>query len=238
MGKRSFVLLWLGIKLVFGSLMPPLSLVICLSMIPVALTGITGGLGRLDSLLTASLEGSNACPTLDIVVEGISLITPLVEVGWTTSQACAGWMGSDGRASESARALTASLAMTWAISLGLKYSIRRERPTRSYQPRLWNTRITPSFPSGHAATSAAFATLVSRRHPNLILPMLGYVFLSAYSQVYVGNHYLGDVVSGALLGMVVGKLVLIQSKSNDTSQGRIGELAYPVFRIRISLGSR
>jgi undecaprenyl-diphosphatase len=204
-------------------------------MIPAILTGFPGGVGRLDSMLTVSLEGSNTCPILDVVIEGISLITPMVEIGWTISQARTGWMDHDEQALESARALAGSLAMTWALSLGLKYTIERERPTRNYQPRLWNTRITPSFPSGHTATSAAFATIIARHHPHLALPMIGYVFLSAYSQVYVCNHYVGDAVAGALLGVAVGKWMSKRTKSNNDLQRGIGELTYPIFRLRLPL---
>jgi undecaprenyl-diphosphatase len=63
---------------------------------------------------------------------------------------------------------------------------------------------TPSFPSGHAATSFACAATLARFAPRRVAVML-YVLaaLIAYSRVYVGVHYPLDVLGGAVLGLVI-----------------------------------
>lgn len=57
-----------------------------------------------------------------------------------------------------------------------------------------------SFPSGHAASAAAFATaamLESRAIGSALVPLAGAV---AYSRVHTGVHWPSDVAAGALLG--------------------------------------
>lgn len=61
-----------------------------------------------------------------------------------------------------------------------------------------------SFPSGHAATAFAAATAVGLLHPRLRAPLLALAGIVAFSRVYLGVHYLSDVVVGGVLGAAVG----------------------------------
>ncbi|MBH30483.1 MAG: hypothetical protein CMG71_00650 [Candidatus Marinimicrobia bacterium] len=158
----------------------------------------------LDKGISSSLEGSNRYPLLDISVEAFALATPAVEWGWILSQ----WqMDKSFQQTDPAQIAAFSLLSTYAVTGITKYILRRERPDRNYKPRLWNTRITPSFPSGHAAASAAWAAAASKAFEDRTPFYLSYVALSAWSQVYVGNHYFSDVVAGVLLGSFIGSVM-------------------------------
>ncbi len=151
---------------------------------------------KLDEDLSSRLEGSNNYPHADYLFESISLLTPVVEVG----NAFHFKLKSD---SDNYKSLAITLISTQVLAVGLKYLIHRDRPERTYKPRLWNTRITPSLPSGHTASSAAYATFISLQYPRYTPLMAGFTLLSGYSQIYVGNHFIGDVLAGILLGGLV-----------------------------------
>lgn len=63
-----------------------------------------------------------------------------------------------------------------------------------------------SFPSGHATLmGAVFSYYASNKKIMLTLWLLLLVFLVALSRIYLGMHFLGDVVAGIFLGLIIGQ---------------------------------
>jgi undecaprenyl-diphosphatase len=92
----------------------------------------------------------------------------------------------------------------WSAT-GLKALTDRERPSLRYaEPEpLVRTPHDASFPSGHAATSFAAATILSLAWPRLAPVLFLLAAAVAFSRVYVGVHYPLDIVGGVVLGVLV-----------------------------------
>jgi undecaprenyl-diphosphatase len=88
---------------------------------------------------------------------------------------------------------------------GLKQAVGRVRPSSVFaEPKpLVAAPRDGSFPSGHAATSFACATVLAFALPRYRLAFLVLAAAIAWSRVYVGVHYPLDVLGGAILGVLV-----------------------------------
>lgn len=86
----------------------------------------------------------------------------------------------------------------------LKPLIPRRRPPADEVPngrQLWNRPVSSSFPSGHAASAAAFATALALESPRAGAAVAPLAAAVAYSRVHVGVHWTSDVVAGAAVGV-------------------------------------
>lgn len=94
---------------------------------------------------------------------------------------------------------------TMTVEYPIKYYFRRRRPFIDIVQAIAIGRKpgSYSFPSGHAASAFAGAWLLTRHYPRLAPLWFTIAALTGFSRVYLGVHYPGDVVSGALLGTVV-----------------------------------
>jgi membrane-associated phospholipid phosphatase len=67
---------------------------------------------------------------------------------------------------------------------------------------------TSSFPSGHAASAAAFATGVALEKPSLAAPVIIAAAAVGASRVVTGMHYPSEVLAGFTIGAAAGALTL------------------------------
>jgi undecaprenyl-diphosphatase len=99
--------------------------------------------------------------------------------------------------------VAAAILLAEAVSGGLKVAIERDRPpVADPDPEpLLEAPTTYSLPSGHATVSFACATVLALAVPRLRWPLFALAALVAWSRVYVGVHFPGDVLAGAVLGV-------------------------------------
>ena len=72
------------------------------------------------------------------------------------------------------------------------------------------------FVSSHAANTFAVAAFLTsalwKRYRWVGWVLFGWAFISSYSRIYVGVHYPGDIVAGAVLGILIGLIVALLLK--------------------------
>ncbi|MBL7110701.1 MAG: phosphatase PAP2 family protein [Bacteroidales bacterium] len=99
----------------------------------------------------------------------------------------------------------------------IKHLTHRHRPYQDDPPNpgAWDGPFHgfdyTSFPSGHATTAFAIATVVATSYQQTIwVPIVCYTLATgaALSRVYDNEHWASDVVFGSVVGFAVGKLVM------------------------------
>jgi undecaprenyl-diphosphatase len=110
------------------------------------------------------------------------------------------------------KALRAVAPALWLATATVEHPIkkwfRRRRPFLSLIEAIIVGRKpgSYSFPSGHSAAAFAGALLLAREYPGSARRFFGLATLVAFSRIYLGVHYPGDVISGSLLGMVLARI--------------------------------
>jgi membrane-associated phospholipid phosphatase len=120
-----------------------------------------------------------------------------------------------GRATDNQRAREAgflgleAIAHSQLLVLGLKQITQRERPlVNDQRGGFWKGG--DSFPSGHAATSFALATVFAYEYrDHIAVPVTAYSLASlvAASRMSARRHWVSDVFVGSSLGFLVGRYV-------------------------------
>jgi undecaprenyl-diphosphatase len=98
-----------------------------------------------------------------------------------------------------------SYLSAWGLSSLLKTVFDRPRPS-VVDPAVHPLVPVPhsaSMPSGHAATAFAAGVAVGLVHPRLRWPLVVLAALIAFSRVWLGVHYLSDVLVGGALGTAI-----------------------------------
>jgi membrane-associated phospholipid phosphatase len=121
------------------------------------------------------------------------------------------------------------LAMLLAMALAglagqvIKRAIPRARPSVHSDARWGGPRFSSkfhSFPSGHVGASTAFFGVLIMARRRIGLACLPIPILIGFSRMYLGAHYLSDVVCAALLGflcaLLVGSGLLIEQQTSNT----------------------
>jgi undecaprenyl-diphosphatase len=91
-----------------------------------------------------------------------------------------------------------------AVGFGIKDLVARPRPFEAHR-QIHSLYVvhSSSFPAGHAATAFAGAVLLSRFAPRWTALFVLLAAAIGFSRVYVGDHYVGDVIGGAFAGALV-----------------------------------
>ena len=67
------------------------------------------------------------------------------------------------------------------------------------------------FISGHAANAFGFATITALlfRNKMYAFAIYGFAFMIAYSRVYLGVHFISDILAGSISGIIIGVIMYL-----------------------------
>ncbi|MBI4052644.1 MAG: phosphatase PAP2 family protein [Candidatus Diapherotrites archaeon] len=155
-----------------------------------------------DEWFLHALQATFSSGLLDIAMKGITLLGhPVV---WIMVAALVYWKGKENHAF-----FLMNAVMFAALAAGIiKIFVARPRPDQGvFRVVAQDTYNTASFPSGHATTIAsvfAYTRGFLDRQKKLLLAFA--VIAVAVSRMYLGVHFLTDVLGGIILGLCIGTI--------------------------------
>src|SRR3954463_1431199 len=131
---------------------------------------------------------------------------------------------------------TAAAGLGLLINQPIAHAVNRLRPYLAH-PAHAHLLITrshdPSFPSDHATGGFALAFGIWLYDRTIGTVLLVIAAVLSFSRVYVGTHYPGDVVAGALIGVAAASLLFVVPQTRRviervaTSIGAVWDRALP-----------
>lgn len=118
------------------------------------------------------------------------------------------WLLTEGLWHHMSALMAAGSVVLAVFVLAVKFSVKRQRPEGKWGAIYRNTDP-HSFPSGHAARTAMLALIAFSIGPLWFGILLAiWAPLVSLARVWMGVHYLSDVLVGFLLGILAGFVVL------------------------------
>ena len=171
-------------------------------------------LGQLDLAVYRAIA-ITPTPTLDEPMRRLSRFADHSKL-WIGAAAMLAMVGGRTGRRVAATGVAALALNSVIVNLPLKRAAQRARPDRDAAmvplARHVAMPLSPSFPSGHAASGFAFAAAVGGTMPVASAPLRLAASAVAYTRVHTGVHYPGDVVVGALIGTTIGESVTVMSR--------------------------
>jgi membrane-associated phospholipid phosphatase len=110
------------------------------------------------------------------------------------------------------------------IVRGLKSVVGRARPwtgefSHSFHPFSTRSRFA-SFPSGHASSAFAMATVIADQSKKVYVDILAYSLatMAAFSRVHLDKHWASDILVGSAIGYFVAKKISALDRNRDSKK--------------------
>ncbi|MFH0797997.1 MAG: phosphatase PAP2 family protein [Candidatus Woesearchaeota archaeon] len=173
----------------------------------VALVALTGSFFIDDKLALFFNQHSNAWLTaffkfFTYIGSGLSAVIPLIIIAlWVSKKR------------EYIIPLALGALATLALCYGLKIVAARPRPYESlkFMPMVSHFS-SKSFPSLHASMSFSTLPVLLKVFGSLRYFWIAVISLVAFSRVYLGVHYVSDVIAGAMIGYAISDFFMSSMK--------------------------
>jgi len=167
-------------------------------------------LSETDYLLFTTINGlAGRSAVVDALMVGSAKYLPLI----FALALIALWLTWKPRNQRGAFLAGGSALIALGIGQLIGYAFPRPRPYVAHSVNLLIGRSADtSFPSDHATLGFAVAVMVWQYNRRVGAWLLILAFILAFSRVFVGAHYPGDVVGGAILGSVTSVVIAVLSE--------------------------
>jgi PAP2 superfamily protein len=136
-----------------------------------------------------------------------------------------GYLAENGKSRKTALLSVESFVLTGVFVQTLKYTTGRHRPYTDDPPHTWdgprrhNSGDHMSFPSGHASSAFAVATVIASEYDNPVVSTLSYgvAAITALNRVTHNAHWSSDIFVGSAIGYFTGKAVVASHKGGGES---------------------
>jgi membrane-associated phospholipid phosphatase len=113
------------------------------------------------------------------------------------------------------------------IVRGLKSVVGRARPwtgesSHSFHPFSTRSRFA-SFPSGHASSAFAVATVIADQSKKVYIDILAYSLatMAAFSRIHLDKHWASDILVGSAIGYFVAKKISALNRNRDSKKVKL-----------------
>jgi len=152
----------------------------------------------------------------------------VVLIGLMTALYVSGEVSDNNSLRKTALLSLESFLTTGIIVRGFKSVAGRARPStgessHSFHPFSTRSRFA-SFPSGHASSAFAVATVIADQSNKTYIDVLAYSLatLVAISRVHIDKHWASDILVGSAIGYFVAKKISALDKNRDLNKVKLG----------------
>jgi len=151
----------------------------------------------------------------------------VVLIGLMTALYISGEVSDNNSLRKTALLSLESWLTTGIIVRGLKSVVGRARPwtgesSHSFHPFSTRSRFA-SFPSGHASSAFAVATVIADQSKKVYIDILAYSLATtaALSRVHLDKHWASDILVGSAIGYFVAKKISALDRNRDLKKVKL-----------------
>jgi membrane-associated phospholipid phosphatase len=197
-------------------------------------TGIAVGLYDNDAKIQKWVQNHKTTTTNNIgdnvTFLGFGKYTPVLLGGMYMY----GHVADDGKMRKTVLLSVESFVLTGVFVQVLKYSTHRHRPYTEDGPYAWDgprlhgSNDSYSFPSGHASSAFAIATVIASEYDNYWVPSLAYgiAAITSFNRVSHSAHWSSDAFIGSAIGYFTGKAIVAFNPDNPENKLGLAPMAF------------
>jgi undecaprenyl-diphosphatase len=178
-------------------------------------------------------------PAWDTLMRGTAAAGEAIFIAVVILWFLVGWLYSGAMDRQSAITALLGAGVALLVNVLISHVWLRTRPFMAHSGTvhvLLTHSKDASFPSDHASAAFAISFVLLAAHRRLGALALAFAVLMSYARVYVGDHYPGDVLAGAVIGLAVACVFLSWLRPVMAGLRTLGDRVIVALRLPLALG--